>query len=282
MAPLGRFADARAAVDHAVADLRRGRGHPAWVAARRPPRWPRPAQPGCRPGSRATSGSRVPGSVRDTDTSRRRFAYSQRRQPERGRRVVRWTELQRHAVVNGERRDGDVSRGGPVSSSGRTWTHRDARGCDTSRAAPARSRRWPGPEELHDAGAQADGASVTTIGGGLSTGRASTAPRAFWEKHRLQCGFCTPADHGAAICCRSSVPTRRDPARDRGQHLPLHGYHYIVLASVGGPRDARRTGRRARVGGRHGPRRVGPTSRGRGPAFITAGAATLDDIMLRG
>ena len=39
---------------------------------------------------------------------------------------------------------------------------------------------------------QADGARVTTIEGLAEDGRLHPLQEAFWEKHGLQCGFCTP------------------------------------------------------------------------------------------
>src|SRR5712691_1380864 len=39
---------------------------------------------------------------------------------------------------------------------------------------------------------QADGASVTTIEGLASNGKLHPLQQAFWDKHGLQCGFCTP------------------------------------------------------------------------------------------
>ena len=39
---------------------------------------------------------------------------------------------------------------------------------------------------------QADGASVTTIEGLAKNGNLHPLQEAFWEKHGLQCGFCTP------------------------------------------------------------------------------------------
>lgn len=39
---------------------------------------------------------------------------------------------------------------------------------------------------------QADGSSVTTIEGLAKDGQLHTLQQGFWEKHGLQCGFCTP------------------------------------------------------------------------------------------
>ncbi len=39
---------------------------------------------------------------------------------------------------------------------------------------------------------QADGSSVTTIEGLATDGKLHPLQQAFWDKHGLQCGFCTP------------------------------------------------------------------------------------------
>lgn len=39
---------------------------------------------------------------------------------------------------------------------------------------------------------QADGSHITTIEGIASDGQLSPIQQAFWERHGLQCGFCTP------------------------------------------------------------------------------------------
>lgn len=39
---------------------------------------------------------------------------------------------------------------------------------------------------------QADGSMITTIEGIASNGKLHPVQEAFWEKHGLQCGFCTP------------------------------------------------------------------------------------------
>ena len=80
---------------------------------------------------------------------------------------------------------------------------------------------------------QADGASVTTIEG-MSTGDAlHPLQTAFWEKHGLQCGFCTPGMImiAADLLARDSDP---DEATIRhaleGNICRCTGYHNIVAA----------------------------------------------------
>ena len=80
---------------------------------------------------------------------------------------------------------------------------------------------------------QADGASVTTIEG-MSSGEAlHPLQTAFWEKHGLQCGFCTPGMImlAADLLARDSDP---DEATIRhaleGNICRCTGYHNIVAA----------------------------------------------------
>ena len=139
---------------------------------------------------------------------------------------------------------------------------------------------------------QADGSSVTTIEG-MAAGDGALHPlqNAFWEKHGLQCGFCTPGMIMAAADLLTREPgsdRRRDPPRHRGQHLPLHrlpqhrGGH-----PRGGSRHARgrrRTRRRERVGGTTMTTDVlgAPVKRVEDPRFITGKGRYLDDIKLPG
>ena len=72
---------------------------------------------------------------------------------------------------------------------------------------------------------QADGASVTTIEGLAQDGKLHPLQDAFWAKHGLQCGFCTPGMVFAAQELLRREPEsdgRADPARPRRQHVPLH------------------------------------------------------------
>ena len=82
---------------------------------------------------------------------------------------------------------------------------------------------------------QADGSSVTTIEGMTPDGEVlHPLQQAFWEKHGLQCGFCTPGhDHGRGRPARAErrPDRRRDPSRARGQlSAAAPGYQNIVAA----------------------------------------------------
>jgi len=81
---------------------------------------------------------------------------------------------------------------------------------------------------------QADGSTVTTIEG-MATSQDALHPlqTAFWEKHGLQCGFCTPGMimTAADLLARNDDPTD-DEIRDaiEGNICRCTGYHNIVAA----------------------------------------------------
>ena len=80
---------------------------------------------------------------------------------------------------------------------------------------------------------QASGASITTIEG-LSDGvDLHPLQESFWNKHGLQCGFCTP---GMIIAAEELLRTNPDPTREEIRHAlegnicRCTGYQNIVLA----------------------------------------------------
>ena len=81
---------------------------------------------------------------------------------------------------------------------------------------------------------QADGASITTIEG-MATSADELHPlqTAFWEKHGLQCGFCTP---GMIMTAADLLARNADPSDDEirdaieGNICRCTGYHNIVAA----------------------------------------------------
>ena len=79
--------------------------------------------------------------------------------------------------------------------------------------------------------AQADGGSVTTIEGLAPDGQLDRLQEAFWEKHGLQCGFCTP---GMIFATKALLQTNRNPSADEIRHAlegnlcRCTGYHNIV------------------------------------------------------
>ena len=90
---------------------------------------------------------------------------------------------------------------------------------------------------------QADGANVTTIEGmAESAEQLHPLQTAFWEKHGLQCGFCTPGMimTAADLLARNSDPSDEE-IRDaiEGNICRCTGYHNIV-AAIRGAADANR------------------------------------------
>ena len=81
---------------------------------------------------------------------------------------------------------------------------------------------------------QADGSTVTTIEG-MATSQEALHPlqTAFWEKHGLQCGFCTP---GMIMTAADLLDRNSDPTDDEIRHAiagnicRCTGYHNIVAA----------------------------------------------------
>jgi aerobic carbon-monoxide dehydrogenase small subunit len=80
---------------------------------------------------------------------------------------------------------------------------------------------------------QADGARIATIEGLAKDGKLHPIQEAFWEKHGLQCGFCTPGMIMAAqqILERSPRPTEAEIRQQlEGNLCRCTGYHNIVKA----------------------------------------------------
>src|SRR5229473_6486107 len=66
-------------------------------------------------------------------------------------------------------------------------------GCDTSQCGACTvSMDGQAVKSCTVLALQADGSSVTTIEGLAQDGKLHAMQSAFWEKHGLQCGFCTP------------------------------------------------------------------------------------------
>jgi carbon-monoxide dehydrogenase small subunit len=80
---------------------------------------------------------------------------------------------------------------------------------------------------------QADGSSVTTIEGLAQNGRLHPVQEAFWEKHGLQCGFCTP---GMIMTAAALLEREPDPSDEEIRHelegnlCRCTGYQNIVKA----------------------------------------------------
>ncbi len=80
---------------------------------------------------------------------------------------------------------------------------------------------------------QDDGASVTTIEGLADGGTLHPVQESFWEKHGLQCGFCTPGMILASVALLKTNPNPT-PAQVRhgleGNLCRCTGYQNIVRA----------------------------------------------------
>jgi len=80
---------------------------------------------------------------------------------------------------------------------------------------------------------QADGSSVATIEGLAGDGGLHPLQTAFWEKHGLQCGFCTPGMiiSATALLARTPRPTDEEiRAGLAGNLCRCTGYQPIVAA----------------------------------------------------
>ncbi|MEA2420711.1 MAG: aerobic carbon-monoxide dehydrogenase small subunit [Thermoleophilaceae bacterium] len=81
--------------------------------------------------------------------------------------------------------------------------------------------------------AQADGTAVTTIEGLAPEGGLHPLQTAFWEKHGLQCGYCTP---GMIMAAADLLQRNPNPSDDEIRHglegnlCRCTGYHNIVEA----------------------------------------------------
>ena len=81
--------------------------------------------------------------------------------------------------------------------------------------------------------AQADGASVTTVEGLAQNGELHPVQEGFWERHGLQCGFCTPGMIISAVTLLEENPEPSEEEIRRGIEGNLcrcTGYHNIVRA----------------------------------------------------
>jgi carbon-monoxide dehydrogenase small subunit len=80
---------------------------------------------------------------------------------------------------------------------------------------------------------QADGASVTTIEGLATAGQLHAVQEGFWERHGLQCGYCTP---GMIVSSAQLLDRNPDPTREEIRHglegnlCRCTGYQHIVEA----------------------------------------------------
>ncbi|HWQ35828.1 MAG TPA: (2Fe-2S)-binding protein [Blastocatellia bacterium] len=80
---------------------------------------------------------------------------------------------------------------------------------------------------------QADGAEITTIEGLAQNGELHAVQEGFWEKHGLQCGYCTPGMiiSSCALLKDNPSPTESDIRHGlEGNLCRCTGYQHIVDA----------------------------------------------------
>ena len=80
---------------------------------------------------------------------------------------------------------------------------------------------------------QADGSEVTTIEGLARDGELHAVQEGFWEKHGLQCGYCTP---GMIIAAAQILERNPTPSQEEIRHglegnlCRCTGYQHIIEA----------------------------------------------------
>jgi carbon-monoxide dehydrogenase small subunit len=140
-------------------------------------------------------------------------------------------------VVNGQPREGDVEPRRMLVQYIRedlelTGTHV---GCDTSQCGACTvTVDGKAIKSCTMLAVQADGATVTTIEGMAGAdGALHPLQQAFWEKHGLQCGFCTP---GMIMVAADLLTRDTEPSDEEIRHAiegnicRCTGYHNIVAA----------------------------------------------------
>ena len=145
-------------------------------------------------------------------------------------------ELHIALEVNGEQREVDVEPRTLLVSMLRenlelTGTHV---GCDTSQCGACTVNvDGLAVKSCTMLAVQADGTAVTTIEGMGQPGSLHRIQQAFWDKHGLQCGFCTP---GMIMAAAELITHNPDPTDTEIRHAiagnicRCTGYHNIVAA----------------------------------------------------
>jgi carbon-monoxide dehydrogenase small subunit len=80
---------------------------------------------------------------------------------------------------------------------------------------------------------QAEGAQITTIEGIAENGQLHPVQEGFWERHGLQCGFCTPGMiiYAVGLLAENSKPSEAEIRHGiEGNLCRCTGYHNIVKA----------------------------------------------------
>src|SRR6478609_7674672 len=139
-------------------------------------------------------------------------------------------------TVNGERRESEVEARTLLvhwlrDELGLTGTHI---GCDTTNCGACTVHLdGESVKSCTVLAAQADGAQVTTIEGLANDGELHPLQQAFWDKHGLQCGYCTP---GMIMAAADLLNRNPNPSEEEIRHglegnlCRCTGYHNIVRA----------------------------------------------------
>ncbi|MFL5726405.1 MAG: (2Fe-2S)-binding protein [Chloroflexota bacterium] len=139
-------------------------------------------------------------------------------------------------TVNGQRREADVEPRRLLVQLIReefqlTGTHV---GCDTSQCGACTVHvDGKAVKSCTMLAVQADGATVQTIEGLTPSEGFHPLQQAFWEKHGLQCGFCTPGMImiAADLLARNADPTDTEIRHAlEGNYCRCTGYQNIVAA----------------------------------------------------
>jgi aerobic carbon-monoxide dehydrogenase small subunit len=140
------------------------------------------------------------------------------------------------ATVNGRRRESEVEARTLLvhwlrDGLGLTGTHI---GCDTTNCGACTIHlNGEAVKSCTVLAAQADGAEITTIEGLAPDGGLHPVQEAFWEKHGLQCGYCTP---GMIMAAADLLQRNPSPSEEEIRHglegnlCRCTGYHNIVEA----------------------------------------------------
>jgi len=139
-------------------------------------------------------------------------------------------------TVNGEKREAEVEPRQLLvhylrDTLGLTGTHV---GCDTSNCGACTCHvNGESVKSCTLLAVQADGAEVLTIEGLGQEGNLHPLQAGFWEKHGLQCGFCTP---GMIMAAADLLERNPDPSEEEIRHglegnlCRCTGYENIVRA----------------------------------------------------
>jgi carbon-monoxide dehydrogenase small subunit len=146
------------------------------------------------------------------------------------------TTMRVTATVNGVVRSADVEPRTLLvhflrDSLGLTGTHV---GCDTSQCGACVVKvNGVTSKSCTMFAVQADGATIETIEGLAQDGTFHPVQQAFWEKHGLQCGYCTPGMIMSSIALleRNPNPTEAEIRHElEGNFCRCTGYQNIVRA----------------------------------------------------